>query len=156
MTQTKAAQYAAKTRTSVADSKAEIERVLSRFDCINALFSNVESENAVAVGFRRLGQPYMFVLKLPERGEKSDRAFEQECRIKWRELVLLIKAKLVAAIGNITTFEREFLPYAMLPSRQSVGEWAEVQLAEMIQAGEMPELLPRPQAALPERSNDDG
>lgn len=69
-------------------------------------------------------------------------AHAAEIRRLWRELVLLLKAKLVAIQSNITTFEKEFLGDTLLPDGSVVFDWMEPQLAETYRTGHMPALLP--------------
>lgn len=154
--------YASNTTVSVARSKAEIEETLQRFGIEDSGVFNEGHQSFVI--FKHRGRPYSIVITLPNKdyegfrvtpGGKPQRtedqaytAWEQACRVKWRELALLIKAKVVAITSGAASFENEFLAYAMLPNRITVGEWAECQLAQMAAKGEMPELLPRPQKAL--------
>lgn len=158
--------YATKTTVSVAHSKAEIEDTFNRFGIRNIGYF-CEDDSAVVM-FKHDGQPYSIYVTLPDPDAKefhvtpgrglertSDQAYaawEQACRVKWRELALLIKAKLVAISSKAAAFEDEFLAYAMLPSRETLGHWARRQLSDMRERGEMPELLPRGQAALTGRN----
>ena len=71
-------------------------------------------------------------------------AWEQACRQKWRALLLVIKAKLEAIDAGITTLDDEFLAGVMLPSGETVGEWAGPQIQRVYETGQMPPLLPGP------------
>jgi hypothetical protein len=115
--------------------------------------------------FKHNGRPYCISIQMPDpkaeefrftparRLERTDdeayEAWEQASRIKWRELALLIKAKLVAISNEAVRFEDEFLAYAMLPDRSTVGERADALLEECARTGQFPELLPGMQKALP-------
>lgn len=154
--------YATQTKTSVAHSKAEIEDTLSRFGIRE--IGTFSEESAAVILFKHAGRPYSIRISLPDKDAEEFRftparrfertaqetcaAWEQACRVKWRELALLIKAKLVAISNETASFDDEFLAYAMLPNRRTVGDWAADQLSEMQSSGEMPELLPRGQTAL--------
>ncbi|MEN6583033.1 MAG: hypothetical protein ABFD54_11335 [Armatimonadota bacterium] len=145
------AKYAEKTKTSVASSKAEIEAILNRFgirDIVNA-----------SVMFKRNGRPYVIEVAIPDPNaeeflhtpgrrikrtkEQAYVAWEQACRVKWREIALLLKAKLVAISNQAARFEDEFLAYQMLPSRGTFGQWAEEQSKQIEASGQMPSLLVR-------------
>lgn len=149
--------YAEKTKVSVASSKAEIEATLNRFGIVDVVHGTVDG--VASVMFKRAGRPYCIRVTLPDPNSREFRftpgrglertpdqayaAWEQACRVKWRELCLLIKAKLVAISNEAVNFEDEFLAYQMLPDRRTVGEWAETQLIKIESAGQMPALLPR-------------
>jgi hypothetical protein len=60
----------------------------------------------------------------------------------------VIKAKLEAVQAGIVTFEEEFLAHILLPSGETVGEWATPQLEDIYEAGGMPEVLPGARLAL--------
>jgi hypothetical protein len=66
---------------------------------------------------------------------------DKEIRRRWRVLCLLIKAKLESIEAGITTFEAEFLANIMLPSGETVGDWARTQLVDAVYAGKMPKML---------------
>lgn len=149
--------YAEKTKVSVAASKTEIEATLNRFGIRDVVHGTVDG--VASVMFKRNGRPYCIRVTLPDPDDKSFRftpgrglkrtqeqahaAWEQACRAKWRELHLLIKAKLVAISDDAASFENEFLAYQMLPDRRTVGDWAEEHLQQIESAGQMPSLMPR-------------
>lgn len=148
--------FAATTNVSVEKSKAEIERTLQRYGA-DQFLSGFE-EGRAFVAFRCKGKHVRFVLELPKAGDKkyqytprhrnrrSDKAafeaWEQDCRSRWRALLLVVKAKLEAIASGIATFEDEFLAYIVMPNGQTVGEWVNPQLALVYDQGKMPPLLP--------------
>jgi hypothetical protein len=69
-------------------------------------------------------------------------AYDQAVRARWRALLLIIKAKLEAIAGGISTLEREFLADVVMPDSQTVGQWLAPQLEAAYQSGRMPPLLP--------------
>lgn len=73
--------------------------------------------------------------------EEAYREWEQACRSRWRSLCLCIKAKLEAVEAGITSFEKEFLAHIVLPSGQTMGEYAIPHLEEMVTNGRMPQLM---------------
>lgn len=63
-------------------------------------------------------------------------------RAAWRELYLLIKAKLVALESKRITIKDEFLAYTVMPDGRTVSEWLQPQLEDAYKSGKMPPLLP--------------
>lgn len=152
--------YAAQTEVPTERSRAEIERLLGKHGATGFLYG-WQGQRAV-IGFELNGRRYRFTLNLPspeerrfthtahqhewqqkERSQEAARkAYEQEVRRSWRELALLIKAKLVAVASGIVSVEDEFLSYAITPAGQTVGEWLRPQLEDAERSGRMPPLLP--------------
>lgn len=145
--------YASETNVSVDKSRAEIERTLSRYGADAFMYGTDGAE--VRIGFRMSARHFRFALTLPSKIEKrfthSSRgmrstdvalaAWEQACRQKWRALALVIKAKLEAVDAQISTLEDEFLAHMILPSGETMGEWAKPQIEEAYRVGHMPKTL---------------
>ena len=144
------ARYAEATTVSTESSRAEIERTLRRYKADSFYYG---SEGRVAViGFRMSDRQIRFKLTMPDpkdreftqhsRGartpEAAEKAWEQACRSAWRALALVIKAKLEAVSAGITTVEDEFLAHILLPSGETVGDWAKPQLDEAYRIGTQP------------------
>jgi len=55
--------------------------------------------------------------------EAAQKAYDQVVRVAWRELFLLIKAKLVAVESRRITIQDEFLAYTVMPDGRTVSEW---------------------------------
>ncbi len=154
------ANYATQTKVSVAASKAEIEATLNRFGIRDVVFGTVDDGKLAAVMFQYQRRPYAISVKMPdpeerrfrhtpERGlertqEQAYAAWEQACRVKWRELALLIKAKLVTVSNEAVNFEDEFLAYAMLPDRSTFGQVARAKWDQIAARGELPDLIALP------------
>jgi hypothetical protein len=148
--------YAADTQVSSDRSRAEIERILTRYGA-NAFAYGWQGQQA-QVMFEMAGRRIVFRLPLPdknaeefrltpskkwERGEaEQEKAYEQAVRQRWRALALVIKAKLEAVEAGISTVESEFLAHVQLPSGATVGEWVGPQLDAVYGQGKMPALLP--------------
>jgi hypothetical protein len=149
--------YANKTTVPIEKSRAEIEAILRRYGA--DAFAYMATPDKAAIGFRVGGRQIRFVLPIPakedyrtytQRGWKYSRtdggmetAWEQACRQRWRALALAIKAKLEAVESRIATFEDEFLAYVVLPSGETMGEWARPRLDQAIETGQpLPPLLP--------------
>lgn len=133
--------YAAATSVPVERSRAEIERILTRYGATR--FASGWDERGALIGFVAKDRRVRFHLPLPSRSEKrfthqkprspySDpqrrteqaalAAWEQECRSRWRSLVLSIKAKLEAVESGIETFEEAFLAHVVMPDGRTVAQ----------------------------------
>jgi hypothetical protein len=122
--------YAAGTRVEVNRSRDELESLLDRIGADSV--ATMRDSAAAAVAFRLTGRNY--VLRLPFLTEEEIRkrrrvtkgqmasAMAQSSRERWRALLLLVKAKIVAIDTGVTTPEAEFLAHAMLPTGQTLGE----------------------------------
>lgn len=151
------AAYAAETKVSTEQSRAEIERTLERYGADAFAYSRDGAR--AQVGFRMGGRFYRFALTLPDpkdeaftcymRGSVKYRRddgparekWEQACRQKWRALALVIKAKLEAVDAGISTVGEEFLAHTVLPDGQTFGAWARPQVDEAYRLGTMPSHL---------------
>lgn len=148
--------YAEKTSVSVAKSKADIEELIQKAGA--SQFVSGFKEGMAVIGFSLSDRQIRFVLPLPDKQDKSfwytpERrnkrseeqayaAWEQACRSRWRELYLIIKAKLEAVESGISTVEREFFYDVVLPDGKTIGEWMAPQLEEAYRTGSMPTMLP--------------
>lgn len=147
--------YAKDTGVSVANSKAEIERILERYGA-DQFMSGWTSEKAM-IGFTMEGRQVRFVLPMPDkednrfthhsRGRRTPDAalkeWEQACRQRWRALALVIKAKLEAVESGISVFEDEFLANIIMPDGRTVGDHTRPRIAHAYaNPGDMQPLLP--------------
>lgn len=147
------ARYASETSVSVEKSRAEIEATLNRYGA--DAFAYASDGPEVKIAFRMKGKHFRFALTLPGKSEKrftthsrglrtteaALAAWEQGCRQKWRALALVIKAKLEAVEAQISTLEDEFLAHLVLPSGETMGDWARPQVEEAYALGHMPRSL---------------
>lgn len=148
--------YASHTAVSSERSKAEIERLLTRYGA-QAFASGWQGDQATIM-FSMAGRRIRFFLPLPSRTEKqfthtpgrgnrrSDdeafKAWEQATRQRWRALALVVKAKLEAVESGITSFESEFLAHIVLPNGKTVSEMALPAIESAYASGKVPALLP--------------
>jgi hypothetical protein len=146
--------YAAETTVSAEKSRGEIERTLTRYGADS--FAYGWSGDEAMVGFQFDGRQVRFVLAMPDRNARefthhkrgarttaaAYEAWEKACRQRWRALALVVKAKLEAVEGGISTFETEFLGHILLPNGQTMGEWARPQVEQAYSSGTMPAMLP--------------
>lgn len=148
--------YAVNTTVSVEKSKAEIERILTRYGADSFMYGSKKGKTSAAmIMFSLSGKQVKFVLPLPNpdnykltpagrrRRSVDDmlKAYEQACRQSWRALCLVIKAKLEAVESGITTFEQEFLAHILLPNSQTVGEHVLPMVNQAYVDGKMPPLM---------------
>jgi len=148
--------YAEKTTVSSEKSRAEIERILSRYGASGFMYG--WNQGTAVIAFEMHDRRVQFRLPLPDRSEfrytevrralrddnAIDAAHEQSVRQRWRALALVIKAKLEAVEAGITVFEEEFLAHIMLPNGGTVGDFMIPQVNQAYLSGEMPPLLPSP------------
>lgn len=149
--------YAAETKVSAEQSRAEIERTLQRYGA-DAFGYSIDGRLA-RIAFRLAGRHFRFELTMPDPADKAFTVYkrgysevrrepgparekwEQACRQKWRALALVIKAKLEAVDAGISTVEDEFLAAMILPNRETVSEWIRPQVEEAYRVGAMPTRL---------------
>lgn len=127
--------YAAKTKVPVAQSKAEIERTIMRYGATSFVAGSSLTEGAM-ICFEMNERRIMFRTMMPEN--------EQECRAKWRALLLCIKAKLESVESGIETFENAFMAHVVMPDGRTVGEHVRPRIASAYSEGKMVPLLPGP------------
>lgn len=147
-------EYAKTSMVSVDKSKNELERIVKRFGAEGYVYGWKAGVVQIVFEVRN----YVYNVKLP-MVEPDDREFthtptgrqrtkkqateyyEQEIRSRFRELVLLMKAKFVGIERGITTFDDEFLPKLRLPDGSTFGEWAERELPRVFDTHGTPEFL---------------
>jgi hypothetical protein len=146
-------QYATTTGVSVDRSKAELENVLRRFGASQFAYMSCPTQSLI--GFIIKGRRIEFTITLPNRDDFKhtpkqgylrvdsdiEKHWEQACRTAWRELVLLIKAKLVGISSNTTTLDNEFLAYIALPDGGTIGTEFGKQVQKMVDSGKVPLLM---------------
>lgn len=144
--------YADNTQVSVDRSRAEIERILSRYGAERFMYG-WDKDRAI-IAFRAGNRNIRFAVPLPKKEEftatptgrrrkisRIEDTFEAETRRKWRALALLVKAKLVGVQDGIALFEQEFSPYIVLPNGKTVYEETAPMIEEVYSSGKMIPLL---------------
>jgi hypothetical protein len=149
--------YAQDTVVSVEKSRAEIERLITRYGATQTAFMNAPGRALIM--FEAKERRIVFELPLPDINEdrfklggwnkcrppeKQHQVWEQACRQCWRALALVIKAKLEAVESGITTFEDEFLAHIVMPDGLTVGAHVKPTIAAWYAGGTMRPLLPAP------------
>lgn len=145
--------YAANTEVSSDKSRAEIERILTRWGADEYAYMMSKDRAQVAFTYNRLR--VRFVLPLPDRNSPdfthhsrgkrtpsaAEGAYEQAVRQRWRALALVVKAKLEAVESGISTFEQEFYAHLVLPNGQTVFEATSEQAGIMMATGDRGPLM---------------
>jgi len=151
--------FAEGTTVSVERSRAELEALLMRFGATGFLYGWTGQQGMIAFELR--GRRCRFAVRPPttdelprlreaareRRAKRSDDdlLLNEEVKRRWRELVLLVKAKLVAVESGVTSFEEEFLGYLVLPGNITIAERLLPDLDNAASSGRLPPLLPGPQ-----------
>lgn len=148
-------QYAANTEVSSDRSRAEIERVLTRYGATQFMYG--WDEDGAMVAFVASHRQVRFILPMPKRDDYGSTptgrsrtakaatdAWAQATRQRWRALALVIKAKLEAVESGIVTFDEEFLAHIVTPDGRRVGDAVlpVMQKAIAERQVDMPALLP--------------
>lgn len=151
------AKFAENTTVPVEKSRAEIEKLITRYGATSTAFMNAKGQGRAIVAFEANGRRIMFELKLPDVTEKrfqrdgrgsvlsADKRldkWEQACRQSWRALALVIKAKLEAVESGITSFEKEFYAHIVLPGGMTVYDATKDNVDLVYKSGQITALLP--------------
>lgn len=147
--------YATNTTVSSDQSRAEIERTLQRYGA--SRFGYLWEGTASVIVFEMNQRRIKFVLPMPAQDdprygktptgrikrnkEAHFRAWEQDCKSRWRALLLCIKAKLESVESEIETFEEAWLAHIVLPNGQTAGEHLIPQIGEIYSTRKMPKML---------------
>jgi hypothetical protein len=125
-------------------SKAEIERLLSRYGATSFASGWQAHTGHATIMFEARERRVRFELPMPEtKMYRSLDKLEAERRRRWRCLALVIKAKLEAVASEIVSFEEEFLAHIVVPgTNETFAEWAAPKIAAAYERGaKMPPLL---------------
>lgn len=146
-------QFAQGTDVSVEKSRAEIERLLSRYGANK--FAYMADDTRAVIAFQAQGRNIRFALTLPSKKmfertavrkavrsqDDQYRAWEAECRRLWRALALVIKAKLEAVNAGITVFEDEFMAHIVMPDGMTVGDHVRPSIAAAYEGKDVPLMI---------------
>jgi len=150
--------YADNTKVPTSKSIQDIEKIILRFGADGFMYGWQKDErdnHIAAISFRYENRQIRFHLPIgkaedhlmtPRMHRRTERQaeefFHKDVNRRWRSLLLIIKAKLVAIQDGITTFDNEFLAFMVLPNGRTAGDWLVPQLDEAMEQGIMPELVP--------------
>jgi hypothetical protein len=121
--------FASHTKVPVEQTRAEIDRLLTRNGATQTLIGYDSEKDLAAVAFTIDGARFRLQVPMRVMAAQNKRkvgkplagfAREQFYRSRWRAVLLLLKAKLeIVAIG-VSTVEREFMADLLLPNGQTV------------------------------------
>jgi len=147
--------YAQSTKVSVSSSVQQIEGLLKKYGATSFAYGDDSDAGSAMVCFKLTDRQVRLTLPIPRLQEfrktesrgivRSDAEmrvqWEKSCRQRYRALLLIIKAKLVAIEDGITTLEREFLADIVTPSGETVSQVLAPQLRSMYERGQVPSLV---------------
>jgi hypothetical protein len=148
------AAFAEGTTVPVENSKAEIEKMLTRFGA-DQFMSGWDGTRAI-IGFRFSQRFIRFELntmsasdpRMATAGKKQrtpaqrQSAADAENRRLWRAMCLVIKSKLEAVTSKIESFEIAFMPYISMPDGKPFHQHALPAIGAAYENGKMQPLLP--------------
>ena len=148
-----ASRYAAGTTVLVDKTISEIRALITqRYEATN--FALIENGERFGIAFEMHNRRVRFVIPLPQKADAmivkrgyygktfSQEKFDQLLRERWRATLLVIKAKLESVESGIESFDAAFMAQLILPSGQTMEEWASPQMETLMIDGAMPPLLP--------------
>lgn len=122
------ARYAEGTTTSVESSRGEITGILGKHGVVAQMLGT--TAEADHIQFELKGRVFRLEIKRPTVNDiwrlfpnhrDTDAKMAAEWRRRWRATVLLLKAKLEFADGELSTVERELMPYMLLQDGTTLG-----------------------------------
>lgn len=150
--------YAKRTKVSPEQTKAELEQLVLAHGATGYMTGH--RGKIALVGFEMRDRQIQFLLPMPEADEpefarkavnattskprtEPERiaAWQQACAQRWRQALLVVKAKLEAVEVGIVAFEEEFLAHIVLPGGQTVGQAMIPRIASAYETGSTPPLL---------------
>src|SRR3990167_2163925 len=129
--------YARGTGVPIDRSRSEVERILQRYGADR--FAYGWDGGSWVIGFRAHAKFLKFVLPVPDKKAEN---IALSPKGRQRALALSIKAKLEMVESGIAEFNVEFLPYVVLPTGKTVGNWLAPQIDAIYASGKMPKALP--------------
>jgi len=145
--------YAKNTTVTIEKSRQELDSILRRSGAEKVMIGYDGDTSYIA--FMIDGLPVKQMIKMPNKEQFNETemgrvrkqsaalaAWEQACRQRMREHVVLLKAKLIACSLGFTSIKREFMADICLPGGETIFNQYEVQLDKAIRGGKLPALLP--------------
>lgn len=143
----KARKYAEGTKTDTATTQNAIRRLLEQHGNVDGFVVGEQAGIAV-LSFQMKDRRLTFRMAIPRidhnARERTNAAAMQETRRMWRSLLLCIKAKLESVRSGIESFEDAFLAQTVLPTGETMGEYAARTIPEALEGRPMPPLLGGP------------
>jgi len=146
------ARYANNTTVSVEKSQQEVTSILRKYGADR--FGTMEDRGAAHLMFEYKRLMIQITVPIPDKADfrksdtgrirkqgQIDAAHEQAVRQRWRALVLSVKAKLEAVETGISTLEKEFMAFVVMPDGKQLSDHILPQLTTMAETGKMPKML---------------
>lgn len=153
--------YAETTTVPIDRSQAEVRSILNAHGCTKFLLADEGATSIIRAVLEKKGAGTVqlaFKVSLPAGAEfakfkdrygylrsrtpeSAHKEWTQECRRRWRCLVVVLKAKFAAVESGIESFQDAFLANLVLPSGETVGAWAGREIGPAIAEGRMPAQL---------------
>lgn len=136
--------YAANTKTDTATTQNQIRKLLEQHGTVDGFV--VGEQGGIAVlSFHMKDRRLTFRMAIPrikhEATDRQNAAAMQETRRMWRSLLLCIKAKLESVRSGIESFEDAFLAQTVLPTGETMGEYAQRAIPQALEGRPLPPLL---------------
>ena len=133
--------YAANTTVPVERSRAEVERILTKYGATK--FGTMSEETKVTIYFEVKGRQVQWSIPLPPKGKYRHAVdHDREVRRRWRVLVITVKAMLEAVESKLLSFDQAFLSHIVIPgTARTLGETIVPKLDALYQGLSLPALL---------------
>jgi hypothetical protein len=159
--------YAQDTSVTVDRSMQELAALLTKHGASAFGFGSDADTRITRAQFRLSGRAYRIDVPMAEPGEfrkmrngqyrdakAAATAARKEDQRRWRSLLLVIKAILVAIDDGILRAEDALLAFTVLPDGQTMSQWAEPALETAYTTHAMPGVLPGSMIALEGRTHE--
>lgn len=149
------ARYAQGTEVPVERSRAEVERILTRYGATR--FGSMTEPTRATIYFEVKGRQVQLPVPMPQRTDKKiaknhngwarsesgiQKAIDQETRRRWRVLVITLKSMLESVESGLMTFDQVFLAHLVIPgTARTIGEAIAPKLDAICNGTALPALL---------------
>jgi hypothetical protein len=146
------AHFAQNTTVPVERSQQEVQKILRRYGADR--FGTMEDRKAAYLMFEYNSILIQITVPIPtkeefsktekgriRRNNQAEQAYDQAVKQRWRALVLGVKAKLEFVESGISTIEKEFMGWIMLPDGRPLSDHILPKIQEIAKTGKMPRLL---------------
>lgn len=139
--------YAEGTKVDIATTQSQIRKLLEQHGTVEG-FAVAEQGRISVLSFHMKDRRITFRMATPpapyNATQRAQDAARQETRRLWRSLLLCIKAKLESVRSGIESFEDAFLAQTVLPSGETMGEYAARAIPQALEGRTMPPLIGGP------------
>ncbi len=147
------ARYAEGTEVPIERSKAEIEKLITRYGG-DLISYGWRDEQTAVLGFRWRERLIKFEVRKPDPSEfewtqrnihrtpsQLRAALDQEMRRRWRVMLIRLKVKFETVESEPDLWQEEFLANLLLPDGKTIAHWMQPQLEQAYLLGQMPKTL---------------